>query len=55
MQPVVANEGVYVGEGLPPVPLKVAKRIRAGEFVDMGELLPELLIPKEKGKPVAKR
>ena len=53
--PVIANEGVYVGEGLPPVPLKVARRIRAGEFIDMGELLPEVLMPKEEGEPEAKR
>ena len=37
-----SKEGVYVGEGLPPVPLKVAKKIRRGEFVEMEELLPEL-------------
>ena len=54
-QPVIANEGVYVGEGLPSVPLKVAKRIGAGEFIDMEELLPEVLMPKEKGEPEAKR
>lgn len=36
------GEGVYVGEGLPPVPPKLAKKIRAGEFVEMEELLPEV-------------
>ena len=34
-------QGVYVGEGLPPVPAKVAAKIRQGDFVDMTELLPE--------------
>ena len=30
-----------MGEGLPPVPAKVAAKIRRGDFVDMAELLPE--------------
>ena len=34
-------QGVYVGEGLPPVPAKLAAKIRRGAYVDMGELLPE--------------
>lgn len=34
--------GVYVGEGLPPIPQRVAKRIVKGDFVEMEELLPEL-------------
>ena len=33
--------GVYMGEGIPPVPTKLAAKIRRGEFVEMGELLPE--------------
>ena len=37
----VPTEGVYVGEGMPPVPAKLAKKINRGEFVEMGELLPE--------------
>ena len=40
--------GVYVGEGLLPVPTKLADRIRRWEFVEMGELLPEFRSgPKE--------
>ena len=35
------SEGVYVGDGLPPVPAKLAAKIRKGEFVEMRELLPE--------------
>ena len=31
-----------MGDGLPPVPAKLAKKIQGGEFVDMHELLPEL-------------
>lgn len=33
--------GVYMGDGIPAVPVKLAAKIRRGEFVDMGELLPE--------------
>ena len=35
------SEGVYVGDSLPPVPAKLAAKIQKGEFVEMGELLPE--------------
>ena len=33
--------GVYVGEGLPPVPAKLAERIGRWEFIEMSEMLPE--------------
>ena len=33
--------GVYVGEGLPPVPPKLAERIKRWEYIEMSELLPE--------------
>ena len=33
--------GLYVGEGLPPVPVKLVEKIHKWEFVDMAELLPE--------------
>ena len=39
--PASTPQGVYVGEGLPPVPAKVAAKICRGDFVDMAELLPE--------------
>ena len=39
--------GICVGEGLPPVPEKLAARIRRGEFVEMCELLPEYWLAKE--------
>ena len=39
--PQHGSGGVYVGDGLPPVPAKLAAKIRRGEFVEMGELLPE--------------
>ena len=35
------SQGVYVGEGLPPVPLKLANKIHRREFVEMAEMLPE--------------
>lgn len=28
--------GIYVGNGLPPVPLKLAAKIRRGEFIENG-------------------
>lgn len=33
--------GVYIGEALPLVPKKLAEHIWQGEFIEMGELLPE--------------
>lgn len=35
------TNGVYIGDGLVPVPAKLATKIQHGEFIDMGELLPE--------------
>ena len=35
------SSGIYVGEGLPPVPPKLAAKIMRWEFVDMAEMLPE--------------
>ena len=34
---------LYVGGGLPPVLAKLAKRIQDGRFIEMEELLPEVL------------
>jgi len=48
------GERVYVGEGIPPVPTKLAKRIRFGEYVEMEELLPEVCT-QEDSEPDAKR
>lgn len=39
--PASGCPGVYVGEGLPPVPTKLAEQIQRWDFVDMAELLPE--------------
>ena len=33
--------GVYVGEGSPPVPSKLAEKVRRWEYLEMSELLPE--------------
>ena len=35
------SSGIYVSEGLPPVPPKLAAKIMRWEFVDMAEMLPE--------------
>ena len=43
-----ALAGVYVGDGLPPVPQRLADKINRWEFIDMGKLLPEFwLVPKD--------
>ena len=34
---------IYIGERLPPVPGKLVEKIRRWEFIEMHELLPELL------------
>ena len=46
--------GVYVGEGLPPVPPKLARKIVAGDYIEMEELLPEMCT-REDSEPGAKR
>ena len=35
------NQGVCIGEVLPPIPKKLAEHIWQGNFIKMGELLPE--------------
>jgi hypothetical protein len=39
-------EGVYISDGIPPVPDMLASKIRRGEFVEMGELLLEFWCQK---------
>ena len=34
---------VTIGAGIPPIPAKLVQRIEAGNFIEMGELLPERL------------
>ena len=34
-------DGIYLGKGVSPVPEKLAMKIRKGEFLKMGELVPE--------------
>ena len=50
-----SSKGVYIGEGLPPVPAKLARKIRGGEFIEMDELLPEVWTMKKGGEPEPKR
>ena len=47
--------GVYVGAGQTPVSTKLADRIHRWEFIDMGELLPEVQLFGEEGKPSSKK
>ena len=44
--------GVFMGEGLPPVPGRLVERICRWEFIEMFELLPEL---QRGGKGAAKQ
>ena len=47
--------GTHIGEGLPPVPAKLAAKILRHEFVEMHELLPELWSKaKDDNKPAAR-
>ena len=39
---MVPAAGAYVGDAMPPVPAKLAEKVRRWEFVEMGELLTEL-------------
>ena len=34
---------LFIGVGLPPVPQKLVQQIQAGKFIDMAELLPDML------------
>ena len=43
--------GVYVGEGLPPVSMRLAQRVWRWEFVDMVEMLPELWARRSDDNP----
>jgi len=40
--------GICIGEGLAPVPEKLAARIKKGEFIEMCELIPEYWLAKKK-------
>ena len=49
---------VALEAGLPPVPSKLVTRIEAGEFIDMGELLPDhvgISRPNDSGKALTER
>ena len=47
--------GVFMGEGLPQVPGRLVERIRRWEFIEMFELLPELLADQRGGEGAAKQ
>ena len=54
-QTCMSSEGVNVREGFHPIPDKLANKIRAGECMDMEELLPEVWTLGEEGEPKSKR
>ena len=47
--------GVFMGEGLPPVLGRLVERIRKWEFLEMYELLPELLTDQKGGEGGARQ
>ena len=52
------SDTVAFGAGFPPVPSRLVARMEAGEFIDMGELLPDhvgITRPDDTGKPPTKR
>ena len=57
LAPTPPGAGVYIGKGQPPVPSKLAEKIRRWEYVEMSELLPEFWSRQEEGenKQVAAR
>ena len=48
---------MYIGEGLPPVPAKLAERIVRWEYIEMSEMLPEFwmqtMLDEPDSKPAA--
>ena len=50
-----SSAGVFMGEGLPPVPGRLVERIRKWEFLEMYELLPELLTDQKGGEGGARQ
>ena len=46
---------MFMGEGLPPVPGHLAERIQNWEFIEMFELLPELLADQKAGESMEKQ
>ena len=43
---LTAEQGIYVGQGMAPVPRKLTERIWQWEFVDMGEMLSDNWLQK---------
>ena len=52
-----SEAGTYVGDGMPPVPARLAAKIQRWEFVEMGELLPEFWagLKEPEGGPAKER
>ena len=60
--PEASHRAVSIGQGLPPVPKKLANKIESGEYLDMAELLPDrlgsyrnLTLEDKGGSPKSKR
>ena len=37
------GSSIFIGAAVPPVPPKLVERIKAGDFIDMAELLPDCM------------
>ena len=48
------STGVSIGEGLPPLPLELAEKIRRWEYIDMSELLPEFWVRYTPGQLITR-
>ena len=55
MGSVARGAGVFMGEGLPPVQGRLAERIQNWEFIEMFELLPDLLADQKAAESMEKQ
>ena len=44
------DNGTYVDDGLPPVPQRMVDRVHKGEYIEMGDMLPEFWVAPREGK-----
>jgi len=49
-----AGCGILLGEALPPVPTKLANKIKKGDFVEMQEMLPDMWLVTDQSEPTAR-
>ena len=52
--PPGAGRGILLGEALPPVPAKLANKIRWGEFVEIQGMLPDMWLFADEGEQTSR-